>query len=285
LAIRLFLGCFVAFVWVVSVAAQEPTPASTTPRYSDSPEGLRSMLQDFLAAMRQKDESKADALRKIMILPSHSSWFNSRFDEADARGLSTRYSQELETWSEHLNQLFVPLADAAKVAFGIQCVRRPKPGPLHHLVAAMKQPATFCYANVEKPADSPLATLGYFIYEGGNFRLVDVAVLNVVKSIKVNRISATSGVVLLPIHRPDPVAPPHQNSDPGKKQNYSGEVVLHIVVGVDGMVKDIQYVSGPRELFPRGKDAVSQWRFRPVSIDGWPVECEAMIAVSFRPLP
>ena len=62
----------------------------------------------------------------------------------------------------------------------------------------------------------------------------------------------------------------------------SGTVVLHAVIGKDGIIEQLEYVSGPPTLVKSAMDAVKQWRYRPYLLNGEPVEVETTINVDFN---
>ena len=66
-----------------------------------------------------------------------------------------------------------------------------------------------------------------------------------------------------------------------KKAGVSGTVVLTAVIGTDGLVKDLQVVSGPDLLQQAALDAVKMWRYRPYLLNGQPVEVRATINIIF----
>ena len=73
-----------------------------------------------------------------------------------------------------------------------------------------------------------------------------------------------------------PVYPPI-----AKTAHISGTVILHAVIGKDGTVQDLQYVSGPPLLMKNAMDAVKQWRYQPTQLNGDPVEVDTTISVVF----
>lgn len=66
-----------------------------------------------------------------------------------------------------------------------------------------------------------------------------------------------------------------------KTAHITGTVVLHAVIGKDGSVEELQYVSGPAALMRNAMDAVRQWRYQPTLLDGNPVEVDTTISVVF----
>ena len=61
-----------------------------------------------------------------------------------------------------------------------------------------------------------------------------------------------------------------------------GTVVLDIVVGGEGTVTQVKFVSGPEALSQAAMDAVRWWRYEPYFINGQPATVETTVAVGFR---
>ncbi len=79
------------------------------------------------------------------------------------------------------------------------------------------------------------------------------------------------------IHKVRPVYPKK-----AIKHHIQGTVVLHALIGKDGIIRDLQVVSGPTELTQAALDAVRQWRYKPYLLDGELVEVDTTINVNFK---
>jgi len=64
--------------------------------------------------------------------------------------------------------------------------------------------------------------------------------------------------------------------------NVQGSVVLQAVIGTDGVIQNLRVLSGPAILSSAARQAVLEWRFKPVMQDGQPVETKAKITVNFN---
>jgi periplasmic protein TonB len=67
----------------------------------------------------------------------------------------------------------------------------------------------------------------------------------------------------------------------GNNSRVQGSVVLQAIVGADGVVENLQVVSGPSILAAAAQQAVREWHFKPVLQNGQPVETKARIMVNF----
>lgn len=67
-----------------------------------------------------------------------------------------------------------------------------------------------------------------------------------------------------------------------KKDHVSGDVALTVVIGKDGSVENIKVLKGVREDLDRSAiDAVRQWKYEPVLLNGDPIEVETTIHVIY----
>jgi TonB family protein len=82
----------------------------------------------------------------------------------------------------------------------------------------------------------------------------------------------------VPVRKVDPKYPPTLISE-----RVAGEVILYAVIRRDGAVDSIQLVRGiDEQLDANAASALAQWKFRPASKQGEPVELEAIVHIPFR---
>jgi periplasmic protein TonB len=67
----------------------------------------------------------------------------------------------------------------------------------------------------------------------------------------------------------------------GQHMKVQGSVVLQAVIGADGVIENLQVLSGPAILASAAQQAVRQWRFKPYLQNGQPVETKTRITVNF----
>jgi TonB family protein len=78
------------------------------------------------------------------------------------------------------------------------------------------------------------------------------------------------------IHQVTPVYPPS-----AKSAHINGTVVLHALIAQDGTIEQLQYVSGPPLLLKSAMDAVQQWIYQPMLVNGKPVRVDTTISVVY----
>lgn len=108
----------------------------------------------------------------------------------------------------------------------------------------------------------------------GGFRFLDLEVMQALSTAPAMRIRIGGAVARSKlIHKVDPVFP----SD----ARVEGTVKLHVVIATDGSVQDIQVLSGHPLLIGAAVDAVKQWRYKPTTLNGEPVEVDTEVDVVF----
>lgn len=67
-----------------------------------------------------------------------------------------------------------------------------------------------------------------------------------------------------------------------RKQQIQGTVLLDVQAGRDGSVQEVKLLSGEPLLADAAIAAVKQWRFRPRTINGLPVEMQTKVTLNFK---
>jgi protein TonB len=79
------------------------------------------------------------------------------------------------------------------------------------------------------------------------------------------------------ISRVEPVYP-----EDAERQRIEGAVKLHVIIDRDGNIQNIDQMTGPPLLEAAAANAVRQWRYKPTSLGGQPVEAGLDVTVVFR---
>jgi TonB family protein len=66
------------------------------------------------------------------------------------------------------------------------------------------------------------------------------------------------------------------------RNHIQGAVVLHAIIDKNGRISNLKALSGPKELTAAAISAVEQWRYRPYSLEGGPIEVQTEITVNFQ---
>jgi TonB family protein len=78
------------------------------------------------------------------------------------------------------------------------------------------------------------------------------------------------------VHQEIPVYPKE-----AKDKHITGTVILRATIAPDGKVAKTQFLSGPSELQKSAMDAVGKWRYKPVCLNGVPVNVDTTISVRY----
>ncbi len=78
------------------------------------------------------------------------------------------------------------------------------------------------------------------------------------------------------LHRVEPIYPPE-----ARAQQIQGAVTLDVQIGGEGAVHNIEVVEGNPVLADAAVQAVRQWKYRPYSVDGHPVEMQTRVTIRF----
>jgi TonB family protein len=66
-----------------------------------------------------------------------------------------------------------------------------------------------------------------------------------------------------------------------KSRGIQGVVRFLVLIGKDGAIENLSFVSGPLALYKSARDAVLQWAYRPTLLNGQPVEVVTTIEVNY----
>src|SRR2546430_7312706 len=61
----------------------------------------------------------------------------------------------------------------------------------------------------------------------------------------------------------------------------AGTVVLRVLIGIDGSVEHVEYVSGPKQLVQATIDGVRQYKYKPTTDNGQPFEVDTTVETVF----
>jgi len=74
----------------------------------------------------------------------------------------------------------------------------------------------------------------------------------------------------------------HEYPSAAKASKVEGDAIFRIIIGRDGVVKEIHLRRGNPMLIEAAAKALSKWRYDAIKLDGKPVEVETFATVRFR---
>jgi len=257
--------------------------ATAIATYPESGEGLKSLLQDWFAAIKAGDAAKSSQYLESLAIPNHQEWLVNTFGAEEGARLEDRYSKSQAKSLEALAVRAQQAVQAEKLSVKTRLFDKSacgQPPELVALSATMVHPATIYRAFNRKGAnDSSPAFLGNFVYVHGGFRYFDQQEMQAASATPPMRVALAESA-LSETACGGPFYPLYAKE--AREKRIQGTVVLHVIVTTDGTLRDIKAVSGDPLLIPAAIDAVKQWRYKPTLKDGRPVEVETQINVIFK---
>jgi TonB family protein len=258
------------------------TASSLSPSsYPDSPEGLRNLVETIFGAIRLGDKAKTSAYCSNLLISDHAAWFVKVFGSTEGSRLDAKYGGVLAANPSLFSDLFATSLFHNRTNLKVTILQHPvDSGPRLAQVAlqtmAMPVPLYYLEGRNDDPKDPfPVSGIGYFVYVDGGFRFLPTEVLEALSTAPPLRIRIPESVLRSQItYKVAPVYP-----DQAKAGGIKGDVVVHIVVGTDGAVKEAAVVSGDPALGQAALDAVRQWKCRPTLLNSKPVEVDSTVTV------
>ena len=287
---RILVSCAAALLAVMSTFAQSAPQAEArkapaaqdsgteTAAYSETPDGLKKLLQNVFAAEKTGDTAKSEQLYASMAIPDHAAWFVKTFGEAEGARLEAKYVSSWEVASAGLKKSAQMAVQQNRTFLNVQVFEKPMDTSIaltKAVLAAMtNRVAIYDAGDSTGPEDKSPYFFGNFVYANGVFRYLDIGVMRALSSAPPMRVRIGGNVQRAKlIHKVDPVYPADARLE--------GTVKLHVIIADDGSVQHIEVVSGHPLLVPATLDAVRQWRYEPTTLNGDPVEVDTEVDVFF----
>ena len=255
--------------------------AATSASYPDSPQGLKDLLLDWIAAEKAGDTSKTSTFLSTFAIPNHKEWFLKTFGPTEGPRLEAKYVElqpEAASWLKKRGEAAAKIVDTT---VDVSVYQKPEDSPapiVQATLRAMAQPVPIYSVSMVNGTDpkSPLL-LGRFVYVDGAFRSLEWEVLQALSTAPPARIRVGGNVQHAKILRS--IAPVYPAV--ARENRIQGTVRLHVILATDGTVKELNVVSGDPALQTPALDAVRQWQYRPTLLNGMPVEVDTTIDVIF----
>ncbi len=176
-----------------------------------------------------------------------------------------------------MHRAAAPASAKASQMQGVQPVSSPTPAPAAAREIPSATPPPPMLARIVEPLDAITPVRAAAPYWGPTAR-GEVFVLPAPE-----RTWAAGGLALGQFLPPEPIhkiVPGYPRT--AAAAHVSGTVEVGATVGKDGQLRDVRALSGPGPLQDAAVGAVREWRYKPGSIEGNPVETKVVVAVMFR---
>ena len=268
-------------------------------KYANTPDGLRSFLNDLLAAAKTSHHEQVNAIIKQTEIPDYRSWYCSMYIPGSALSWANSYGKNLGKNKEAFAAFWESLAKDNGDILVHKLID--KPGGTRNVEWGMlhnsRTPLDMYHASWKSdlPSDSQTKEIGYFIFIDGMFRWDSLNHVMGLRFEKSPPAAAKSQKKEMPLSGPafkvgDSVSAPKvisttqpEYTKSAREAHLEGTVVLSVVVDIDGRAKDIKVAKALGSgLDERAIDSLRGWSFTPGSKDGQPVPVQINIEVTFR---
>jgi len=269
------------------------------PSYENSIEGFKRLIQDAVSAAKDNDRARLLALTETMILPESDTWFKNVFGESYGIPFAQDYVKIRDNLSLILANNILGLVRDGYTQFDV----RRFTGNCDKGVNRDEFSVLFARERLE-PLDvvrfhngGTDRTLRFFAFADGSFRFVGTleALRKLKPSVPVpaaspedagappvpTRIQEPADVSMAKlINRVVPIYP-----EEARRNHIEGTVKVRAVIAKDGTVIEMELVSGPCVLAESAFRTVGKWRFGQTTLNGIPIEVEAIFDVTFKLRP
>lgn len=270
----------------------EPTPSSTTsviPSYPDTPKGLQDLMNEMLKLKKKHDAKALAPYLDSLALPNAAAWFRATFGDEMGQQLADSYDHTKMDmplgFPDILDQLNSKhFAHAKAILFTDSC--SPDASADEYQTLASRENAQPLY-DVRLGSSSQTATVSYFAYVDGAFRYLSNFHINPPANASRTKadVFKTPGAVPVKaeitrgrvIKQVTPIYPAQ-----ARAEHIQGLVVLHAIIGKNGLVCNLLVMDGNPLLSASAMAAVRQWQYKPYMINGQPVYVDTTITVTFQ---
>ena len=275
-----------SFSTLLSAAPQEPSnrqpPATTAlPTYPESSDGLKKLTEDIFGAMKSGDNKRTSTYFLGLTIPDHNAWFLKTFGAVEGPRLAARYRELLPKPPDDIKKHFEYALKGDRTTVEVTLLQNPvetSASMSRAILEAMVDPIRLYSASGTSPKEQYAASIGDFTYVDGAFRYIDPEVFRALSAAPPPRIRVGGNTQANQIiHKVSPIYPSE-----ARAAGTEGTVVLHVVIGADGKLRETTPVSGDPALAKAAVDAVSQWQYRPTLLKGIPAEVDTTVTVDFR---
>jgi|HubBroStandDraft_2_1064218.scaffolds.fasta_scaffold37564_2 TonB family protein len=258
-----------------------PKQITAIPAYPESEDGLKNLIGDIFRAMTSGETDMASPYFASLEIPDGLAWFTKAFGPVEGPRLEVKYQALLQQPSGAIRAHFEYALKGGRTNVEVHVLRGTadaKSGMGRAILGTMVQPLPLYSADGTSPTEQYAASIGDFVYVDGGFRFVDPQVFLALSTAPPLRIRVSGDVAVKSLnHKVAPIYP-----DEARANRVQGTVILHVVIGTNGLVKQIEPVSGDPVLAEAATVAVRQWKYKPTLLNAESVEVDTIVKVDFR---
>jgi TonB family protein len=239
------------------------------------------LIGDIFSAMKSGETDVASSYFASLEIPDRVAWFTKEFGPVEGPRLEVKYQALLRQPSAAIRAHFEYALKGGRINVEVHVLRGTadaKSVMSRAILDAMVQPFPLYSADGTSPTEQYAASIGDFVYADGGFRFVDPQVFLALSKAPPLRIRVSGDVAVKSLdHKVAPIYP-----NEARANRVQGTVVLHVVIGTDGSIKQIEPVSGDPVLVEAATVAVRQWKYKPTLLNAKSVEVDTIVKVDFH---
>lgn len=267
-----------------SSAPQSQPFAAQSESFPDTQEGMQHLLQRLLVAIQKRDSGQISSLTHSLILPGYQTWFPQVFGADMGTHMAERYEKALPDFEAKFQELMARYVQYGMTAVTITRVESPdqptNDSYATRTIQSMREPVPIYSVAMVDSGKTAWNFPGFFSFVEGNFRYVGWEALREVPNLLPPEAPPDRAFHSVPsaklVHMVNPEYP-----SSAKSSHIQGTEVFHAVIGKDGKIEELKWLSGPSALIEPAAAAIKQWRYQPTLLDGRPVEVSTTISVVF----
>lgn len=284
------------FLWIVIFFQPGPvgratksaqTPAAAEP-VSASADGFQSQFNSTLEAYQVGGKANGRRALDLFQLPRSEEWLTGRLGPDPSGKFAERYNRIYVSFADSLEKTIddVQKTRGAKLLTGVEpgkeqmpsfAIRGRQPSGIHAIKAP---PLFYCHFTIQINGKDQVSWADEFTYDSGAFRFIGFGEQPFWAWQEGSEGAAPkAGSFVQPAVLISRVLPAYPAGARGKQDL----VILHYVIDKNGKVKNPRVVSGDAAFTNAAINAVRQWRYRPATMGGMPIESEATATVQFHP--
>jgi TonB family protein len=264
----------VSLLSCITASAQQPE--------MDRAGALRSLLSEMVVAVRNGADKQIEEMSEDLIVPEPQSFFSQVFGVEEGAKLAANYSGQKEHLKERIVGTLREMAKADPSKLEISTVKHDSPdGPglndFWRAVLQQRRTPVPLFSASYRVGRGSWHALAQFFQIDGRFGIVDNQTFTGLSGVPPLRLRVGGNVMVEKLlNQVNPRYP-----EAAKQGRIQGTVRLSVVVGTDGAIKELEVVSGPKDLIEVSVEAVKQWRYRVTKLNGVPVEVLTTIDIVF----
>jgi len=252
---------------------QNVSTSQSTTAYPNTLDGFRQLLLDLRTAAEEGNQDKVAEFIKNTEIPNCDAWLHTMYDSDKADSWMGLCEAKFRDPRERdFKELFERIAkqDGKFITRKVNDNPESGQGLEWGWLQAIKHPLDIYWASwlpSSEPKESEADPIGYFMFVDGGFRWESG-----IRSFKPSQTKRADIAMPKLIKKVDPVYPASAAAN-----HISGTVRVYFVIGTDGLVHISPHVnkqegfSDDSDLVKAAEDAVKQWTYLPLTVDGKPV--------------